>query len=155
MPTIEVTIPQGTLSEEQLEPLLQDLTRSLIKWEGVADPDDPQARATVLASIYEVPDRRYARDSESGASMRALVQISIPQGVLTNERKRGLVDEVTRAILTAAEEPAHRRIYCLIHEIADGNWGSGGRILRLRDMVEALSLDPTSPRYKELEDALR
>src|SRR5438034_1059540 len=83
MPAIEVTMPQGTLSEERLEPLLQDLTRSLIKWEGVADPDDPRARTTVLASIYEVPDGRYARGSESGASMRVLVQISIPHGVLT------------------------------------------------------------------------
>jgi 4-oxalocrotonate tautomerase family enzyme len=155
MPTIEVTISQGAIREERLEPLLQDLTRSLIQWEGVADPNDPRATATVLSYIYEALPGRYAGSTQPGASIRALVHITVPQGVLTDERKQGLVDEVTRAVLVAAEEPPHRRVYCLIHEIADGNWGSGGKITRLREMIATLGLDPSSTRYKELVDALR
>ncbi len=155
MPAIEVTIPQGAIPEERLEPLLHDLTHCLIRWEGVADPNDPRVAATVLAYIYEVPNGRYTGSGQSAALLRSLVHVTVPQGVLTDERKQGLVDEVTRALIEACGEPAHRRVYCLIHEIADGNWGTGGRIARLRDMVAALGLDPTSARYRELEDALR
>ena len=56
--------------------------------------------------------------------------VTIPQYSLNDERKKELVEEVTRAVLDAEGVPfndIHRfRVLCLIVEINDGNWGSGG-----------------------------
>jgi phenylpyruvate tautomerase PptA (4-oxalocrotonate tautomerase family) len=154
MPLVEVKIPLGTLSAERKEQLHQDLVHTVAKWEGLLDPGDPRAVQATWTYIYELPTGVYP----AGTPLRTLVDVSVPQDVLGEERKQGLVEEVTRAVYRAYEETdpgSAGRVYCLIHEISHGHWGFDGRTPHLRDVLPTLGLDPASTRYKELEEALR
>ncbi len=81
--------------------------------------------------------------------------ISVPKGSLNDERKAGLVADVTEAIMDI--EPRDRwkrdphRVWCIINDVPDGDWGAGGRILRLRDLVDGLGVTLPPERYAELE----
>jgi phenylpyruvate tautomerase PptA (4-oxalocrotonate tautomerase family) len=68
------------------------------------------------------------------------VNITVPAGVLTDEKKLALVEGVTREVLAAEgadDDPtASFRVWVLINEVTDGNWGGAGRIWRLRDIAK-------------------
>ena len=154
MPFVEVKIPQGTLSAERKEQLHHDLAHIVTKWEGLLDLDDPRAKWATWTYIHELPTGAYP----AGAPLRTLVEVSIPQDVLGEERRQGLVDEVTRAVYRAQGETdpgGAGHVYCLIREIAHGRWGFDGQAPHLRDVLPRLGLDPSGARYKELEEALR
>jgi 4-oxalocrotonate tautomerase len=57
-----------------------------------------------------------------------LVQISVPQGVLTQEQKQELVSRITDVVVDVEGIPQLRPIvHVLINEVADGGWGTGGK----------------------------
>ncbi|GAA3633167.1 hypothetical protein GCM10022267_19920 [Lentzea roselyniae] len=62
----------------------------------------------------------------------------VPAGALSERRKAGLVQEATALVLEAAGlgEADVMRVWVLIHEQAEGTWGSGGKIVRFADLVE-------------------
>ncbi len=72
----------------------------------------------------------------------------MPTGWLNTVRKQGMIDAVTRALLEAIatpfDESSRFRVRCLIPEIPDGNWGSGGYALPLSAIAAALGVEPTS-----------
>lgn len=70
---------------------------------------------------------------------RFRVNITVPEGALTERRKGMLVEEATRLVLEAAgEDPADAaallRVWVMIGEVRDGNWGGAGRIIRFGDL---------------------
>jgi phenylpyruvate tautomerase PptA (4-oxalocrotonate tautomerase family) len=140
MPIIDVVIPQQVLDREQKAALADELTHLLVKFEGLEQT--PRRLSTVWVYFNETQADNHtvggALRLEQQAS-RYRIFVTVPQGVLTDEAKNGLVSEVTQAIL--AQEGAEMnvenslRVYCLITEIDDGNWGTAGRILRRADMA--------------------
>lgn len=128
MPTIVITYPQGAIPEHQQNSLLAAATQALVRWEGLKDLQDPQSGATVWTYLRPIAEGLHAvngRPSKAGPQARFLIDVTVPEGIVTGERKQGLIAELTQAVLTAAEAPADSRqagrVYCLIHEIADGN----------------------------------
>ena len=84
------------------------------------------------------------------------VVVSVPKGSLNDARKEGLVADVTEAIMRL--EPCEQwradpnRVWCLVNDVPDGDWGAGGRIVRLRDLAEMFDVARRSPeRYAEIE----
>jgi phenylpyruvate tautomerase PptA (4-oxalocrotonate tautomerase family) len=89
---------------------------------------------------------------------QAAVYVIEPTACVGEERRQGLVNEVTRAIYRAygtTNPESGGQVYCLIHEIPGGYWRLNGQAPHLRDVLPTLGLDPSSPRYKELKEALR
>lgn len=133
MPKIQLTVPAGALTEAGRETVQEDLARTLMKWEGV--PDNAFFRAQSWSLLQEVPAGALvtAEDREP----RFLVDVTVPHGALNDERKAGLVEEVTKIVLDAAglEDDQALRVWVLIHEQADGTWGAGGQIFRFADLV--------------------
>jgi len=109
----------------------------------------------VAEGLHAVNDR----PSQAGPQARFLIEVTVPEGILTGVRKQGLIAELTQAVLTAAEAPADPRqagrVYCLIYEVAEGNWGYAGRSVPLRDMLGAAGVAPESARYAEIPTNLR
>lgn len=68
---------------------------------------------------------------------RFLVEVTVPQGALSERRKTGLVEEATRTVLAAAGLPQDEalRVWVLVHEQRDGTWGAGGSVVRYADLV--------------------
>lgn len=133
MPMIRLTVPSGALTEEGRGTVRRDLADVLLRWEGA--PDTAFFRAQAWSYLVELPAG--AQTTAEDDAPRFLVEVTVPQGALSERRKAGLVEEATRTVLGAAglspnEAP---RVWVLVHEQADGTWGAGGSVVRYADLV--------------------
>ena len=80
-----------------------------------------------------------SRPPTASPSPHAIVEVTIPKGALSDRRKEGLVDEATKLVLDATGwgPEAGVRVWTLIHEIPDGNWGAAGQVVRFEQLREA------------------
>lgn len=138
MPMIDLTLPSGTLSDDAKATLMRTLTRTLLKWEG-AKPGNTAAESIAWTFVHEP-----ALVTVAGAPAqqpRYRVVVGVPQAALDDAAKAGLVAEVTEQVLRAeknGEDPAPEdafRVWVIVDEITDGNWGGAGRIFRLAEIM--------------------
>ena len=138
MPMIDVTLPQGALSADARDTLADQLTSTLLKWEGAADI--PFSRQITLVYFDERAEGTIYVAGERASEPRYRVLVTIPEGSITDdERKAGLVDEITKLITEAdgdTSDEASFRVWVFIHEVPDGHWAGAGRVFRLRDIVK-------------------
>lgn len=138
---IDLTLPEGALSEDALDSLADSLMRALLRAERV--PEEVADR-DLLAWVYvhELPRSRVytggRRLRERPAPIR--LEISIPAGVLSPDDKSGFVADATRLVLEAGgEDPgdtaAASRVWVLFREVPDG-WGAAGRLLSLSQIAK-------------------
>ncbi|MCQ9130328.1 tautomerase family protein [Streptomyces hilarionis] len=133
MPMIQLTAPTGALTQEGRATVQRDLAAVLLRWEGA--PDTAFFRAQAWSYVVEVPvgAQVTAEDDEP----RFLVEVTVPQGALSERRKAGLVEDATHTVLAAAGlAPSEAlRVWVLVHEQPDGTWGAGGSVVRYADLV--------------------
>lgn len=135
MPKLDAYIPDSALSPHAEEALLQQLTDILLEEEG-ADPRNALARSIAWVSLHrparqlvggEVPDRP-----------RYQIEVRVPEGQLTRDRRQSMVARVTAAVL-AAEGPDGdcdaSRVWVFAGEIPEGTWGGNGQIVGLADIA--------------------
>ncbi|PWK84051.1 phenylpyruvate tautomerase PptA (4-oxalocrotonate tautomerase family) [Lentzea atacamensis] len=134
MPMIELTVPAGSLTDAGRKSVQRDLANLLLKWEGA--PDNAFFRSVAWAYLHELPAG--AQTTAEDDAPRFRVDVRVPAGALSERRKAGLVQEATALVLEAAGlgEADVMRVWVLIHEQAEGTWGSGGKIVRFADLVE-------------------
>ncbi|WP_051342210.1 tautomerase family protein [Pseudonocardia spinosispora] len=146
MPMIDLTMPRGALSELGKAELMAALTRTLLKWEGAA-PGNEAARSIAWTFLHEAD--LVTVGGAAPAQPRYRVVVGVPQGTVDDEAKRGLVAEATEDVLAAERgfrggAPGSRdawRVWVIVNEITDGNWGGAGRIFRLGDILEFAGAD--------------
>ncbi|MGA5359712.1 tautomerase family protein [Streptomyces purpurascens] len=133
MPMIRLTAPAGALTEEGRRSVQRDLAGVLLRWEGA--PDTPFFRAQAWSYLAELPEG--AQTTAEDDAPRFLVEVTVPQGALSERRKAGLVEEATRTVLAAAglTPDDALRVWVLVHEQPDGTWGAGGSVIRYADLV--------------------
>ena len=138
MPMIDVTLPEGALTEDQRNALGERLTTTLLKWEGAADI--PFTRQISVVYFDERPAGSIYVAGEQAAEPRYRVLVTVPEGAITDDdRKAGLVEEITRDILEAAGDEGDEaafRVWVFIHAVPDGHWGGAGRVFRFSDIVK-------------------
>ncbi|EFL21094.1 tautomerase enzyme superfamily protein [Streptomyces himastatinicus ATCC 53653] len=137
MPMIRLTAPTGALTEEGRAGIQRDLAALLLRWEGA--PDTAFFRAQAWSHLIELPEG--AQTTAEDDAPRFLVDVTVPQGALSERRKAGLVEDATRAVLKAAglSPDEALRVWVLIHEQPDGTWGAGGSVIRYADLVALAS----------------
>ncbi|HEX6351373.1 tautomerase family protein [Actinophytocola sp.] len=131
---IELTVPAGALTDAGRADVQRELATLLLRWEGA--PDTEFFRAQAWSYLHEVPSGAQATAEDDAPRFR--VDVTVPQGALSDRRKAGLVREATAVVLKAAGLPEADalRVWVLIHEQADGTWGAGGQIVRYADLVK-------------------
>ncbi len=153
MPMIELTYPEGALAADARDRLVEEVTGTLLKWEGA--PDNEVARSIAWAYVDERPSGFFHVGGRPPAEPRYRVRLTVPEGALDDERKAGVVAEITRQVLAAegaADDPENAaRVWVLISEVPDGNWGGAGRIFRLRDIAELIGATPEQVREAHAE----
>lgn len=125
MPMIRLTAPAAALTAQGRQSIQRDLAAVLLRWEGA--PDTAFFRAQAWSYLTELPEG--AQTTAEDDAPRFLVEVTVPQGALSERRKAGLVEEATKTVLAAAglgrdDAP---RVWVLVHEQPDGSWG-GGRL---------------------------
>jgi phenylpyruvate tautomerase PptA (4-oxalocrotonate tautomerase family) len=133
MPMIRLTVPTGALTDQGRATVQEDLATVLLRWEGA--PDTSYFRAQAWSYLTELPEG--AQKTTEDDTPRFLVEVTVPQGALSERRKAGLVEEATATVLSAAGLLADHalRVWVLVHEQPEGTWGAGGSVVRYADLV--------------------
>jgi phenylpyruvate tautomerase PptA (4-oxalocrotonate tautomerase family) len=133
MPLIQLTVPEDTLTAEGRAIVQRTLAHALLRWEGA--PDTAFFRSAAWSYLHELPAGAQVTAGDDDPRFR--VDVTVPQGALSERRKAGLISDVTRIVLEAAGlAPADSgRVWVLIHEQPDGTWGTGGAVVRHADLV--------------------
>jgi phenylpyruvate tautomerase PptA (4-oxalocrotonate tautomerase family) len=133
MPLIQLTAPEGALTTEGRATVQRTLARALLRWEGASDT--AFFRSLAWSYLHELPTGAQVTAEDDDPRFR--VDVTVPQGALSERRKAGLVSDVTQAVLDAAGLPRADagKVWVLIHEQPDGTWGAGGAIVRHADLV--------------------
>src|SRR4051794_28976214 len=136
MPKLDLTITAGSVSEERKPELLRELGAALLHWEGA--PDTEFFRSITWAHLHELPVEAI-QTPDGVAEPHAILDITIPAGALSERRKAGIVEDATKLVLDAAGWGAEAgvRVWVLIHEVPDGNWGAAGQVVRFEQLREA------------------
>ncbi|MFJ5304494.1 4-oxalocrotonate tautomerase family protein [Streptomyces sp. NPDC088350] len=133
MPMIRLTVPPASLTEEGRRTVQRDLAAVLLRWEGA--PDTAFFRAQAWSYLVELPEG--AQVTAEDDAPRFLVDVTVPQGALSERRRAGLVEDATKTVLAAAglTPDDALRVWVLVHEQPDGTWGAGGSVVRYADLV--------------------
>ncbi|MCI4039994.1 tautomerase family protein [Streptomyces sp. TRM75563] len=133
MPMIRLTIPTGALTDQGRATIQRDLAAVLLRWEGA--PDTAFFRTQAWSYLTELPEG--AQKTAEDDAPRFLVEVTVPQGALSERRKAGLVEEATATVLSAAGLSPDQalRVWVLVHEQPEGTWGAGGSVVRYADLV--------------------
>lgn len=139
MPMIELTAPAGALTPAGREGIQRELASTLLRWEGA--PDSEFFRAAAWTYLHELPAG--AQTTLEDDAPRFRVDVTVPQGALSDKRKAGLVEDVTGIVLKAAGLAATEaaRVWVLLHEQPEGTWGAAGRIVRIADLAAIAERD--------------
>ncbi|WP_433463539.1 tautomerase family protein [Spirillospora sp. CA-128828] len=136
MPMIQLAAPSGALTAEGRENVQSELAAVLLRWEGAPDTF---FRAQAWSYLHELPAGAQvtAEDSADNAAPPFRVDVTVPQGAVSDRRKAGLVKDATETVLRAAglTDADALRVWVLIHEQAEGTWGAGGGIVRYSELV--------------------
>jgi phenylpyruvate tautomerase PptA (4-oxalocrotonate tautomerase family) len=148
MPLLELTLPEGSLPADAVDRLADGLTEALLRAEGA--PDNELFRSIAWLDVHWVPAANAYQGGKRAAQPRFRVNVTVPEGALTERRKGMLVEEATRLVLEAAgEDPADAgalmRVWVMIGEVRDGNWGGGGRVVRFADLKGLVDAGADAP----------
>ncbi|MBZ5792211.1 Tautomerase enzyme [Burkholderia contaminans] len=136
MPMIDVTIPEGALAPQAEAQLMEELTGTLIRHEGL-DPDNPRVRDVTWIFVHR-PAAVYRAGAVAPAPIYRIVP-TVPEGQYTDAARAALIADVTAAVARAEGVPADAvatRVWVFPTEIDDGRWGSRGVVRRLPDIME-------------------
>ena len=129
MPLLDVTYPQGALSEDARERLADELTPALLRAERA--PDTEFFRSITWLYLHELPVHAVRRAGRPADLPTFKVEATTPEGALSDRRRKEFVADATRAVREAAgiaEEDA-LRVWVLCHEVAEGSWGAAGQVV--------------------------
>jgi len=137
MPVFELTYPEGALEPQDREKLLEDLTTALLRAERA--PDTEFFRNITWSYVHELPTGSVLAGGRPVSEPTFKIDVTTPEGALSDRRRQELVEAVTAAVSEAAglgTEDA-LRIWVLMHEVAEGSWGAGGQVIQFKQLVEA------------------
>ena len=141
MPMIDFTYPKGAIAPDAREELLEELATKMLEAEKA--PDTEFFRSITWVYANEIEPEGLAIGGRPGGEPRFRVQVTVPDGALSDRRKGILVDSFNQAVLRAAglEESEGIRVWTVIREIPDGNWGAAGQQVRYKQLVETAAAE--------------
>jgi phenylpyruvate tautomerase PptA (4-oxalocrotonate tautomerase family) len=131
MPMIDLTYVRGSLNDEALGRLTDELVTALLRAERA--PDTPFLRDNTLVYLHDLDPAALSVGGRGPGAPRFRVEMTVFEGALSKDRKEQLAADVHAAVCTAAGiEPEGARafqVWTLIHEIPEGNWAGGGKVI--------------------------
>ncbi|HEY4796229.1 MAG TPA: tautomerase family protein [Mycobacterium sp.] len=145
MPMIDLTYVRGSLEQRALGRLTDELVTVLLRAEQA--PDTPYLRDNTLVYLHELDPAAQLVGGRGPGAPRFRVEMTVFAGALTKDRKEQLAADVHVAVCGAAkidpdgDQAFH--VWTLIHEIPEGNWAGGGKVIYYRQ-VKGLVADDVS-----------
>lgn len=145
MPMIDLTVQKGVLEPETREALLEELATVLLRAERA--PDTEFFRSITWTYAHEIEAAALAVGGRPGGEPRFRVEITVPEGALSERRKGELVSAATSAVLRAAglDESQGLRVWTIIREVPEGNWGAAGQVIHFEQLRQAAAAEREKP----------
>ena len=83
-----------------------------------------------------------------------LIQVKLLEGVFTAPQKQEIIERLTDAMVQIEGENMRQTVWCMIEEVANGEWGIGGQSLASDD-VKALATAAPAARAPGEDSASR
>jgi phenylpyruvate tautomerase PptA (4-oxalocrotonate tautomerase family) len=136
MPMIDLTYVRGSLNDAALAGLTDELVTALLRAERA--PDTPFLRDNTLVYLHALDPAAQSVGGRGAGAPRFRVEMTVFEGALSQDRKERLAADVHAAVCAAAgiepEGERARHVWTLIHEIPEGNWAGGGKIIYYRQV---------------------
>ncbi|MFC4906967.1 tautomerase family protein [Actinomadura gamaensis] len=138
MPFVELFVRRGTLAPERRDEIGGRLVSEVMLAEGA--PDTETARAISWLVVNEI-DAWFVggRPLPADEKPKYVVRVGVPAGSMNDDKRRDIVERVTRVLADADDEPERftqaATAWVHINEIPEGNWGARGKIVRTEDIV--------------------
>ena len=134
MPLMDLTFPAGALTANARATLAEQLTTVLLRAERA--PDTEFFRNITWLAVHELPAADVLAAGQPVGEATYRLEVTVPDGALSDRRKQELVAEATRVVSEAAGlgEADGLRVWVLIREVPDGNWGAGGQVVRFEQL---------------------
>lgn len=142
VPMVEIIHPEGAFTAEAKKSLLESLSATCLRWEGIEVNDVTQSIAWVY--LDERPRDSIAVGGHPLTQNVYRVHVSVMVGFMDYERIEGMVKEVTDAVLEAdgTAGTGEARVYVIVNEVPSGTWGVDGKVWPTVFTAEAISIDP-------------
>jgi phenylpyruvate tautomerase PptA (4-oxalocrotonate tautomerase family) len=137
MPLIDFTYPAGTFGSEERTQLADGLTTALLRAERA--PDTDFFRSITWAYLHELPEGTIHAAGRPVEAPTFRIEATVPQGALSDRRKQEFVAAATELVSEAAglTEADGLRVWVLVHDVPDGNWGAAGNVVRFEQLRDA------------------
>jgi phenylpyruvate tautomerase PptA (4-oxalocrotonate tautomerase family) len=137
MPKVDLTFPAGALSDDAKRELPRELAAAMLRWEGA--PDTEFFRSITWTHVHELPAEAVHTADGLAELSQFVVDATVPAGALSDRRKGGLVEEFSKLVRDAAglTDEEGVRVWVLIHEVPEGNWGAAGQIVQFEQLRAA------------------
>ncbi|MGE5697190.1 MAG: tautomerase family protein [Candidatus Sericytochromatia bacterium] len=134
MPMIDLTYVRGSLDDAALARLTDELVTVLLRAERV--PDTPFMRDNTIVYVHALDPAAQSVGGRGPGEPRFRIELTVFEGALPRDRKEQLAADVHAAVCGAAGiDPGGSRefyVWTLIHEIPEGSWAGGGKIIYYR-----------------------
>lgn len=131
MPMIDLTFVRGSVDDQALSRLTDELVTVLLRAERA--PDTPFLRDNTWVYLHPLEAAELSVGGRGPGEPRFRVDVTVFEGALDKDRKERLAAGVHAAVCEAAGiEPQGSRafhVWTLIHEIPEGNWTGGGKVI--------------------------
>ena len=150
MPLCDAYIPKDALEPEVERKLVARVTRLLIDhemrriaelMEDPAEIEASRARASAIAWTFVHRTETYVAGEPITAPFYRFVA-TVPEGQIDDQFAPAVNRDIMAAVAEAeASKWPHleRRLWVTIHEVYDGRWGAGGRVLHLKQIIDVVS----------------
>lgn len=131
MPMIDLTFVRGSLDDDALGRLADELVTALLRAERA--PDTPFLRDNTLVYLHPMEASELLVGGRGPGAARFRIDLTVFEGALDQHRKERLAADVHGAVCAAAgiepQGPRAFHVWTLIHEIPEGNWAGGGKVI--------------------------
>jgi phenylpyruvate tautomerase PptA (4-oxalocrotonate tautomerase family) len=129
MPVIDLTFVRGSLDEQALSRLTDELVTALLRAERALVT--PYLRDNTLVYLHAMESAEVSVGGRGPGDPRCRVDLTVFAGAVDKDHKEQLATDVHAAVCAAAGiEPRGSRafhVWTLIHEIPEGNWAGGAK----------------------------
>jgi phenylpyruvate tautomerase PptA (4-oxalocrotonate tautomerase family) len=131
MPMIDLTFVRGSVDDRALGRLADELVTVLLRAERA--PDTALLRDNTWVYLHSLEAAELSIGGRGPGAPRFRVDLTVFEGALNHDRKERLAADVHAAVCAAAGiEPQGAKafhVWTLIHEIPEGNWAGGGKVI--------------------------
>lgn len=131
MPLMFLSYPEGTFTTDALNSLVDQITSDGIECEKL--PLTDYVRSTTWVYAREYPKSHVFHGGKAGGESVISLEVNVIAGGYSAATKTELVKRVTDAIEKHGRLPKGqpRRVYVVIREVAEANWGFDGQMIDL------------------------